>query len=123
MISQDLNLYCIYYADFCKGDTEKQPCSSFEEAQKIVLSKPKDCRTAYQYWTMNGKLYTKPCGKGGYWTNKFTGNGNSRMGHLFVWGYDTGHEKDRRTLIYLKGVDIAGAPSDGHITNNVTCFE
>ena len=60
---------------------------------------------------------------GGRWTNEYTGDGSNGLGHLFLWGHDTGHTLNGRTLIYMRGVDASGGRSDGHITHGIDSFE
>ena len=123
-MTENLALFCLHYADFCYGDESHESCQSFEEAKEIMREKPADSKIAYQYWVGHKALFTKPAGhEGSYWTNEHTGDGSNGQGHLFLWGIDTGHTQNGRTLIYMRGVDAAGGKSDGDITSGISSFE
>jgi hypothetical protein len=77
--------YEINYADFCYGDTNSEPCDSYEQAVEMFLLKPKKTNIAYQWWKEHKRLYTKPVNRGAFWTDENTNN-NPECGHLFVWG-------------------------------------
>jgi len=55
------NWFEINYADFCYGDENNESCNSYEEAIKLVISKPKKSNIAYQWWKGHRELYTKKC--------------------------------------------------------------
>jgi len=84
----------------------------------LVMKKPKKSNIAYQFWKGHKKLYTKPTGKGAYWTNEHTNN-NPEEGHLFVFGKSLNVELNGKTLIRMDNVDTGGGPSDGHIDHNI----
>jgi len=62
-------------------------CWNFEEAQRLVLGKPRNSGTAYTYWKPTSMLYRKPAGGGATYTNEHNYNG---LGFLFVFGVYTG---------------------------------
>lgn len=111
--------FCIHYSDFCYGDESSEGCDSFENALKIVQSKPKNSQIAYQWWIGHQRVFTKPAGRGATWTDQHTGNGKgpSPQGNLFVWGTSMGIKVNGRTLFCMKDVSISGgdAKSDHQI--------
>ena len=43
----------------------------------LIMQKPQDKFTAYQWWKEHNKLYTKPATKNAVWTNEDTGDGSN----------------------------------------------
>ena len=77
-MTENLELFCLHYADFCYGDESHEPCESFEEAKEIMRKKPANSKIAYQYWVGHKALFTKPAGyEGSHWTNEHTGDGSN----------------------------------------------
>ena len=121
-VEPELEWFVVQYADLCGGDLLNETCHSFEQAIEMVKNKPKKSNIAYQWWKDDGKLYTKPTGRGAVWSNEHTKR-FPHAGHLFVCGHKTNVEIDGRTLILMRNVDTGGGPgyavklgpSDGHL--------
>lgn len=76
LASGEKSWFCIHYSDFCNGDMGSEYLPNYNDAVKLILSKPKNSKTAYQYWRDHDRLYTKPAGMNqAKWTNEHTGDG------------------------------------------------
>ena len=60
--------FCVQYFDFHGGDIESAPCSNYDEACKMIMSKPKQSDIAHSH--VEGTLYSKAVDRGSVLTIK-----------------------------------------------------
>ena len=101
--------FCVQYFDFHGGDTGSTKCPSYDEAVKMIMSKPKQSDIAHSH--IEGTLYSKAVDRGSVLTIKKWKPGQKLLGKvpsMFVYGINTGIHHNSRTLVYLENVKASG---------------